>query len=196
MLEVVRRRISAHLAVTRAEGAASAFLAAVALRQLLRCSACSALRPNGQLVRGYSLPVSAVVARQQLSHQRGGSDGRTSATTQIVKTLHSCLDATRLYRACDAAMRLASASHDFVQLGVRKTLRTPRGAVALLPRRGLRPGCNIQHHGSTGAPRARWARPELGKDPDVTPDQHCEEWRGLLRDRAFRRGAASAHTTD
>ena len=106
----VRRRISARLAVIRAEAAASAFLAAVALRQLLRCSGCSALRPNGQLVRGYSLPVSAVVARQQLSHQRGGSDGRTSATTQIVKTLHSCLDATGLYRAVYARLRESSSS--------------------------------------------------------------------------------------
>ena len=47
-LEVVRRRISARLAVMRAEGAAVAFFAAVALRQLLRCSGCSALRPNAR----------------------------------------------------------------------------------------------------------------------------------------------------
>ena len=133
MLEVVRRRMSARLAVMRAAGSAAAFFAAVALRQLLRCSGCSALRPNGQLVRGYSLPVSAVVARQQLSHQRGGSDGRTSATTQIVKTLHSCLDATRLTELCRRLRSRARAgSHDFVQLGIRKTLHTPRGALSLL----------------------------------------------------------------
>ena len=36
-------------------------------------------------------------------------------------------------------------------------------------------------HRSTGAPRARWARPELGTQPKVTPDQHCEEWGGILR---------------
>ena len=126
-----RRRIK--LAVMRAGTSAAASLAAVALRQLLRCSGCSALRPNGQLVRGYSLPVSAVVARQQLSHQRGGSDGRTSATTQIVKTLHSCLDATRLYRAVSQAARATRALTDFVQLAIRRPLQTPRRAVANLP---------------------------------------------------------------
>ena len=36
------------------------------------------------------------------------------------------------------------------------------------------------NHGSTGAPRPRWERPELGRDPDVTPDQHCEEWGGYF----------------
>ena len=149
-----RRRISARLAVMRAETSAAASLAAVALRQLLRCSACSALRPNGQLVRGYSLPVSAVVARQQLSHQRGGSDGRTSATTQSVKTLHSCLDATRLYRLCmREAVATRALSRDFVQLGIRRPLQTPRGAVALLLRRGLLPGCKSQLQRCPPAPR-------------------------------------------
>ena len=51
-------------------------------------------------------------------------------------------------------------------------------------------GVQCPNHRSAGAPRARWARPELGKDPDVTPDQHCEEWRGLLWDRAFRRSTS------
>ena len=36
------------LAVMRAETSAAVSLAAVALRQLLRCSGCSALRPNGR----------------------------------------------------------------------------------------------------------------------------------------------------
>jgi len=170
MLEVVRRRISAHLAVTRAEGAASAFLAAVALRQLLRCSACSALRPNGQLVRGYSLPVSAVVARQQLSHQRGGSDGRTSATTQIVKTLHSCLDATRLYRCCECAIARGSRLSRFRPATDSSHFLRSRCRLAIIPAAGLTSRCKVHHHGSTGAPRARWARPELGNHAMMTPD--------------------------
>ena len=98
MLEVVRR-ISARLAVTRAEGAAVAFFAAVALRQPLGAALHRFAARMDSAVSDMIFSVSAVVARQQLSRQRGGIDGRTSATTQIVKTLHSCLDATGLYRA-------------------------------------------------------------------------------------------------
>ena len=120
--------------------------------------------PNAEPVSEILFSVSAVVARQQLSRQRGGSDGRTSATAQKAKTLHACLDATRLYRAASAMCARATLreSLDFVQLGVRKPLHTPRGAVALLPRRGLLPGCNVHPHrsgwrpeGSVGATRAR-----------------------------------------
>ena len=104
-----RRRIK--LAVMRAEAAASAFLAAVALRQLLRCSGCSALQPNAQPVSGILFSVSPAGTRQQISHQRGGSDGRTSATAQKAKTLHACLDATRLYRVSHTAAATRMGSH-------------------------------------------------------------------------------------
>ena len=67
-----------------------------------------------------------------------------------------------------------------------------RCSLRIIPAAGLTSRRNVQTHRSAGAPRARWARPELGRDPDVTPDQHCEEWRGLLRDRAFRRGMSMA----
>ena len=49
-------------------------------------------------------------------------------------------------------------------------------------------GAGPQYHGSIGAPRARWARPELGNHAMMTPGQHCDEWGGLLRDARF--GAA------
>ena len=50
-----------------------------------------------------------------------------------------------------------------------------RCSLAVVPAATLTSRRNVEYHGSTGAPRARWARPEVGKDPDVTPDQHCEE---------------------
>ena len=120
--------------------------------------------------------------------------------TQIVKTLHCYLDATLLYRA--VSMPQASSSRLSRRFRPARRQETSpdasrsRGTLAILPGEVY---FRVQGppHRSTGAPRARWARPELGKDPDVTPDQHCEEWEGLLRGRAARRGAgpSSTHTT-
>ena len=63
-----------------------------------------------------------------------------------------------------------------------------RCSLRIIPAAGLTSRRNVQTHRSAGTPRARWARPELGRDPDVTPDQHCEEWGGYLEYRAARRG--------
>ena len=155
MLEVVRRRMSARLAVIRAEGAAAASFAAVALRQLLRCSGCSALRPNRRPGQRYPtsdlLPCAALAA----SLRRGGSAGRASVRLSIVWTLHANLNVTpvlhelRLHVERRAARTRGSR---FRPAWHQETSPTPRGAVALLLRRGLLPGCKSQ---STGllAPR-------------------------------------------
>ena len=68
-----------------------------------------------------------------------------------------------------------------------------RCSLASIPAAGLTSRCKVRAERYTGAPRARRARPELGRDPDVTPDEHCEEWGGYLQDRAVRRGASPAH---
>ena len=108
MLEVVRRRISARLAVMRAGAAAAAYFAAVALRQLLRCSGCSALRPNGALVRDIRKAGCSHAQRLQLRSDVVGVMVGPQYATQIVKTLHCYLDATLLYRA--VSMPQASSS--------------------------------------------------------------------------------------
>ena len=111
--------------------------------------------------------------RLAASLRRGGSAGRASVRLSIVWTLHANLNVTpvlhelRLHVERRAARTRGSR---FRPARHQETSPTPRGAVALLLRRGLLPGCKSQTHGSTGAPRVRWARPELGKDPDVTPD--------------------------
>ena len=163
----------ARLAVIRAEGAAAASFAAVSSRQLLRCSGCSALRPNRRPGQRYPFLVVGMRQRLQLSLRRGGSAGRASVCLSISWTLHANLNVTpvlhelRLHVERRAARTRGSR---FRPARHQETSPTPRGAVALLLRRGLLPGCKSQTHGSTGAPRVRWARPELGKDPDVTPD--------------------------
>ena len=149
----VRRRISARLAVIRAEAAASAFLAAVALRQLLRCSGCSALQPNAQPVSGILFSVSPAGTRQQISHQRGGSDGRTSATAQKAKTLHACLDATRLYRVSHTAAATRMGSHAISSSSASGSFYTRLGEPwHSCPRQ-------VYFRGAMSKPQVRW-RPE------------------------------------
>ena len=83
--------------------------------------------------------------RPPISVRRGGNAGRTSATTQIVKTLHSCLDATVLYRCCASA----SCAWRGLELSISSSSASGSFYTRLgepwhscdHPRRGLLPGC-------------------------------------------------------
>ena len=165
----VRRRISARLAVRSAGGAASASLAAMAHNAAAGVRHCAASQPNGH--PGQRYPISGCcMPALAASLRRGGSDGRTSATTQIVKTLHSCLDATRLYRCCECAIARGSRLSRFRPATDSSHFLRSRCRLAIIPAAGLTSRCKVHHHGSTGAPRARWARPELGNHAMMTPD--------------------------
>jgi hypothetical protein len=47
--------------------------------------------------------------------------------------------------------------------------------------------------GPLAAPRARWARPELGNHAMMTPDQHCDEWGGYFGIARHDVGVVRAH---
>ena len=159
----VRRRISARLAVMRAETSAAASLAAVALRQLLRCSGCSALRPNARPGQRYPtsdlLPCAALAA----SLRRGGSAGRASVRLSIIWTQQANLNVTPVLhelRLHVSRRRSSELRADFVQLGIRELLHTHRGAVALLRSSPARFTSGVQVPLNTGplAPRGLGGR--------------------------------------
>ena len=132
------------LAVMRAGTSAAAFFAAMAHNAAAGVRHCAASQPNGQGVRDVGYSGCCYAQRPPISHQRGGSDGRTSATTQIVKTLHSCLDATRLYRAVSQAVRerleaLTQISSSSASGDLSRRLEEPWHSCDP-PRRGLLPG--------------------------------------------------------
>ena len=143
------------------------------------------------LVRDIPFWLLACARALATSLRRGGSAGRASVCLSISWTLHANLNVTpvlhelRLYVSA-AEQRVGSESRFRPAEDSSHFLRS-RCSLAIIAAGSLASRCR-QHHGSAGAPRARWARPKLGRDPDETPDQHCEEWGGCLRDRAARRG--------
>ena len=168
----------------RAEGAAAASLAAMAHNAAAAVQRLLRFGPNPQPSVISFFSGCCATAGQQISAQRGGSAGRASLRNSNV------LDAAGLPLCTPAFTRLRDdgggerASSRFRPAAARDGPHLQGGArclCATIRAAGLTSRCNVQHHRSTGAPRARWARPELGRDPD-------DDARSTLRGR---RGATS-----